>query len=87
MVSVPPLFSRWRQGGGAIYCECVHSEAPGPFISFFIEVDVVSEHKARPGNKKRRTYGLLLWSERPFFACEFVQFVFPVCLSENCYIF
>lgn len=27
---------------GCVYCECVHSEAPGPFISFFIEVDVVS---------------------------------------------
>ena len=59
MVSVPPLFSQWRRGGGAIYCECVHSEAPGPFISFFIEVDVVSEHKARPGNKKEEN----IWAD------------------------
>lgn len=48
-----------------------------------------SEHKARPGKKKKKkkkgeTCGLMLWSERLFFACEFV---FPVRLSENCYIF
>lgn len=29
-----------------------HSEAPGPIISFFMEVDVAIEHKARPGNKR-----------------------------------
>lgn len=37
--------------------------------------------------KKGENMWLMLWSERPFFACEFVQFVFLVCLSENCYIF
>lgn len=91
VVSVPsPVLSvetswREREKGGCVYCECVHSEAPGPFISFFIEVDVVREHKA--WKQKGRTCGLMLWSERPFFACEFVLFVFPVCLSANCYIF
>lgn len=30
-----------------VYCECVHSEATGPFISFFIEVDVATEHKSK----------------------------------------
>lgn len=37
---------------GCVYCECIHSETPGPFISFFIEVDVVIEPKATPGNKR-----------------------------------
>lgn len=36
--------------------------------------------------EKGRTCGLTSWSERPFFACEFVQFVFS-CMFENCYIF
>lgn len=31
---------------------CVHSEAPGPFISFFIEVDVAMEHKSKDPEAK-----------------------------------
>uniref|UniRef100_A0A3B5ACE4 FosB proto-oncogene, AP-1 transcription factor subunit n=1 Tax=Stegastes partitus TaxID=144197 RepID=A0A3B5ACE4_9TELE len=34
--------------------------APGPFISFFIEVDEGSEHKARPAKQKGRSCGLML---------------------------
>uniref|UniRef100_A0A3P8U746 FBJ murine osteosarcoma viral oncogene homolog B n=1 Tax=Amphiprion percula TaxID=161767 RepID=A0A3P8U746_AMPPE len=35
-------------------------QAPGPFISFFIEVDEASEHKARPAKQKGRSCGLML---------------------------
>ena len=67
---------------GCVYCECDHSEAPGPFISFFIEVDVVREHKARPGNKRgfKKKHGpivvewasfLCLWICKICFSCMF----------------
>lgn len=49
-----------------VYCECVHSEAPGPFISFFIEVDGASEHKSKTWKRKGRTCGLLFWSKASF---------------------
>lgn len=49
-----------------VYCECVHSEAPGPFISFFIEVDGASEHKSKTWKRKGRTRGLLFWSRASF---------------------
>lgn len=50
----PPLPSRRR-----VYCECVHSEATGPFISFFSEVGVAMEHKKqRPGSKPGGCVGL-----------------------------
>lgn len=48
--SPPP--SQPRRGGGCVYHECVHSEAPGPFISFFIEVDVSMEHKGKDPEAK-----------------------------------
>lgn len=71
---------------GCIYCECVHSEPPSPFISFFIEVDVVSEHKATPGNRGEEMWGdIVEWAS---FLCLWIRTIyFPICLSENCYIY
>lgn len=37
--------------------------------------------QSKTWKQKGRTCGLMLWSERPFFACEFVQFVFS-CTFE-----
>lgn len=49
---------------------------------------MANDHKVQDlETKKGENMWVILWSERPFFACEFVQFVFPVCLNENCYIF
>lgn len=63
VVSVPPLLFHLKRGGGAFIVSVSTHQAPGLFISFFIEVDVVIEHKARP-RKKGRTCELMLWSER-----------------------
>lgn len=52
----------------------VHSEATGPFISFFMEVEAAMEHKG----KGLGTHGEDAPHERRFPACEFVLFVPPV---------
>lgn len=90
----PPLPSQPRPGGGgggggAFYCECVHSEAPGPFISFFIEVDVATEHRSKDpeakeedvvGGRRRCTGAISL-------PVNLYNVFLPFCLSENCYIY
>lgn len=45
------------------------------------------EHKSKTWNRFRGyTCGVMLWSERPLIACEFVQFIFfPVLLVETCF--
>lgn len=70
---VLPVETRW----GCVYCGYIHCEAPGPFISFFNEVDVVSEHKARPGNKR----GKKVWADVVEWASPFCLWICTICFS------
>lgn len=49
VVSALPLSPQWRQDGGCVCGESVHSEPLGPF---FIEVDGMAEHKSDPKETK-----------------------------------
>lgn len=41
-----------RDKAAVHFPRCVDSEAPGPFISFFMEVDVVMEHNSKDPEAK-----------------------------------
>lgn len=72
VVSVPPLFSqRGRAGGAFIVSVTTLRHLARLFISLLRLLWWVST-KQGLGTKG----GLVSWSEHPFFACEFVKFVF-----------